>query len=997
MGDPTPPTGSPAPVNRHEAQTIIPSKTPGKNVGVSKKVDDPAQTLPLTVGPADDATRLTMGAAGTAAPGQALPASDADATRVTQPDGTQAPKAPAKEAVGMGDDQRTMVAVDGPAASQARTMGATVATNEVNTLPFGQSAPGQPNTNPRSTTSSSGPSSGTFNRTSYTQRVGRTKLNQSLTAESQVLDAKLQVSRPSVLADLVSSRGSDQLPKGVRKLMEEQGTEGRYAINKELAHGGMGAVLDISDHDFRRRAAMKVILSKFASSHDAMERFLDEARVTAQLEHPNIVPIHDLGVMEDGTLYFTMKMIEGQSLGKVIKLLQQQQGLLKAKDGSLIAPDVESRVAAEHWNEQEKLHTFLKVLDGVGFAHARGVIHRDIKPDNIMLGGHGEVLVVDWGIAKILGAPEQKPTPGMMPATSATTGVISIRTEEAASATIAGSAMGTIYYMPPEQAQGSLEEMDARSDIYALGATLYELLALKRTMKPGMSVPEMLAAIIEGRWVPLDEADPTLNPDLVAIVHHAMAREPKGRYATCEAFAEDIRRYLAGVAVEARQRTSREIVAMWVAQNRKKLLAMALGLVVLIGAIYGTMALYAKQKRDHAQQLYAQAKAAYDGLADHESIEELTKISGTLGTARDSDASASDIFELNRTVLAELGAAKHHQKEIDSQRTLRDKSDELVAKAATLDETNAPEKLRDAVKLYEEAVNTADSSAIETALANDREKLKNIDHLNIMQELGAYKIQAAQYLTEAESVAKDDQGKTADQVTADAAKIEDYITRIGEQLALADKYKDTKLDGMSGLIERWQILKGEHARAVEEALNIQKGEKKAAAARNSLAANDIDEAVKDADQAIGFAPKMADVLDTTKVVAKAKFEHDRAVAEATRRKQADDAAVPLVAKANDRLQEMLKQDAVLSAAAAEVETLKRSLADQGLEAKKPLILARQAVNQAQNREVRRLARCRAPCPAGHRPPAAVGRPGFCTRPVQAGGERAGRPLPPAPA
>ncbi|MBA3936273.1 MAG: serine/threonine protein kinase, partial [Planctomycetes bacterium] len=320
------------------------------------------------------------------------------------------------------------------------------------------------------------------------------------------------------------------MPPGLTRRIAAQGTEARYAIDKPLAAGGMGAVLAIEDHDFHRAAAMKVIHAKFTANPEALERFLAEAQVTAQLEHPNIVPIHDLGVMEDGTLYFTMKLIEGQSVGALIKTL-------KAGDAA----------ALKRWTIEEKILTFLKVLDGVGFANAKGVVHRDIKPDNIMLGLHGEVLVVDWGIAKVIGQADGGSVK------SAQREVASVRDQDGLSMTMEGAAMGTIFYMPPEQAAGRLDEIDARSDVYALGATLYELLSLKRTLE-GNSLPDLIGKITTGNIIGLDKSMPTLHPDLVAVVHRAMALDRANRYATCAEFADDLRRYLAGRAVLARTR-----------------------------------------------------------------------------------------------------------------------------------------------------------------------------------------------------------------------------------------------------------------------------------------------------------------------------------------------------------------------------------------------------------------------------------------------------------
>jgi serine/threonine-protein kinase len=142
----------------------------------------------------------------------------------------------------------------------------------------------------------------------------------------------LQLSRSSVLTDMTAARGAQAVPKGLQKLVTDQGTDARYHINRPLAAGGMGAVLDIQDNDFRRGAAMKVMHGRFTNDPQALERFLAEAQVTAQLEHPNIVPIHDMGVMPDGSLYFTMKLIEGLSLGDVVKLQRIHAGLLTRDD-----------------------------------------------------------------------------------------------------------------------------------------------------------------------------------------------------------------------------------------------------------------------------------------------------------------------------------------------------------------------------------------------------------------------------------------------------------------------------------------------------------------------------------------------------------------------------------------------------------------------------------------------------------------------------------------
>lgn len=428
---------------------------------------------------------------------------------------------------------------------------------------------------------------------SFTGRATRTRLNLNLPAEAQQIDLKLQSSRTSVLADMAATRSltRNPLPAAVQKLVESQGHEGRYSVNRPLAAGGMGAVLHIEDHDFKRPAAMKIIKSQFANHPEALKRFLAEAQITAQLEHPNIVPMHDVGVMADGTVFFTMKLIEGRSLGAEIKLLRSTED----------SPEVIN--ARTRWTIDEKLLVFLKVLDGVGFAHGMGVVHRDLKPDNIMLGPHGEVLVVDWGIAKAMGQPEPDSGQGRSVAT--------LRDQDPDSATLTGSALGTLFYMPPEQAGGDLEHIDARSDVYALGATLYELLALRRSVE-GQTQAEILAKVIQGDVTPLELTAPALPADLVAVVKRAMAFKSDDRYPSCAAMAADLRRFLAGQAVAARQRAIGELIRAWFVAHRRQLVLGAVAATLVAASITGTAWVSAARTQAEAQRMVQQVR---DGLA----------------------------------------------------------------------------------------------------------------------------------------------------------------------------------------------------------------------------------------------------------------------------------------------------------------------------------------------------------------------------------------------
>ena len=237
-----------------------------------------------------------------------------------------------------------------------------------------------------------------------------------------------------------------------RALPEEVLTHKRYAIGQQVARGGMGAILAAQQQALQRPVAMKVMLDN-ADPGDAL-RFVEEAQVTGQLAHPNIVPVYELGVDEQDQLFYTMKMVRGITLKKVIELL---------------AEGIEATV--KKYPLPALLTIFQKACDAIAFAHSRGVIHRDLKPENIMLGDYGEVLVMDWGLAKILGQ------------SAASNGHGSIATARTNSgdfgSTMAGAIMGTPAYMSPEQARGEIETLDTRSDIYALGAILFELLHLR--------------------------------------------------------------------------------------------------------------------------------------------------------------------------------------------------------------------------------------------------------------------------------------------------------------------------------------------------------------------------------------------------------------------------------------------------------------------------------------------------------------------------------------
>jgi eukaryotic-like serine/threonine-protein kinase len=228
---------------------------------------------------------------------------------------------------------------------------------------------------------------------------------------------------------------------------------GRYVFVAKIARGGMGAVYRATDTALGREVAVKVLHDKYAPDSGTGRRFLDGAHIAAQLQHPSIPPIHDLGTLPDGRPFLAMKLIKGDTLDDRLK---------------------ERREPGE--NRGRFLAAFEQVCQAVGYAHAHGVIHRDLKPHNVMVGAFGEVQVMDWGLAKVLvnrgGDAAGIPDPD---ATSVGTVVQSIRDSDG-SFTQAGSVMGTPAFMPPEQAIGAVSQIDARSDVFGLGGILAVIL-----------------------------------------------------------------------------------------------------------------------------------------------------------------------------------------------------------------------------------------------------------------------------------------------------------------------------------------------------------------------------------------------------------------------------------------------------------------------------------------------------------------------------------------
>ena len=314
---------------------------------------------------------------------------------------------------------------------------------------------------------------------------------------------------------------------------------GRYAVVEEIGRGGMGTVYLALDEELGREVAIKI--PNALASGSLERRLRNEARVLARLEHPGIVPIHDAGRLADGRLFYVMKRVRGRTLGEHLR------------DN----PDL-----------NERLRLFERICEPVAFAHAQGFIHRDLTPGNVMVGAFGEVMVMDWGVAKTVGSHSLQ-SESAVPVDSRRESPVPVDSaSNSAPKTDAGTIVGTAGFMAPEQARGDVQELDARADVYGLGAILFLLLANR--------VPEGDPA---GRL-----RNAGVSRPLAAICARALASEPAQRYPSVTALADDVARFRDNRKVDAYAETAVDRIARFCRTHRTAIL-LVLAYIVMRAAV----------------------------------------------------------------------------------------------------------------------------------------------------------------------------------------------------------------------------------------------------------------------------------------------------------------------------------------------------------------------------------------------------------------------------
>jgi serine/threonine-protein kinase len=335
----------------------------------------------------------------------------------------------------------------------------------------------------------------------------------------------------------------------------------RFRVLRPHAKGGLGEVFVANDEELHREVALKEIQAPYSNDPHSRSRFLLEAEITGGLEHPGIVPVYGLGSYPDGRPFYAMRLIKGDTLHDAIQRFHRDEG--------------PRRDPGERWLAlRGLLRRFVDVCNAVAYAHARGVLHRDLKPSNAILGGYGETLVVDWGLAK--------PTGRRVEEGGGAEETLRPASASGAALTQVGSVLGTPAYMSPEQAAGKLDELGPTSDIYSLGAMLYCLLTGKAPFDGGRDMGGVLDKVKKGEIAPPRRVKRDVPQALEAVCLKAMALRPEDRYPSARALAGDVEKWLADEPVSAWREPLQLRAGRWARRHQAGVAACTAGLLVAV-------------------------------------------------------------------------------------------------------------------------------------------------------------------------------------------------------------------------------------------------------------------------------------------------------------------------------------------------------------------------------------------------------------------------------
>ena len=479
------------------------------------------------------------------------------------------------------------------------------------------------------------------------------------------VDPEIQLQSPNEADDSTSSpkRKDGDTPesstssgsttsRGLYEKLSDQVLVGRrYQVQREIARGGMGAIIRVWDEDIRRNLAMKVMHGSSGAGEDVdqerLGRFLEEAQITGQLDHPGVVPVHDLGIDPNGRCYFTMRLVRGRELKEVLDL---------------------TREGKEGWTITKALGLILKVCEAMAYAHSKGVVHRDLKPSNVMVGRFGEVYVMDWGLARVVGRGDETLPTEVVADPSGVSLVRTVRREESNAdpesplLTMDGDVVGTPSFMAVEQAQGRLSEVGPRSDVYSLGGILYFLLSGRSPyVEPGerVSPHTVLGRVLDGPPVAVSKYAKDAPAELIAICEKAMARYAKDRYASMLEVAEDIQAFLENRVVRAYEGGALAEFRKWVARNRGMAAATAALALLTIASAFG----FAWQKGKQVDALSAERAE-------------------TENARREAEASAEEALASEARAERNLELALQRKAEADENARSAQRSEELARRSS---------------------------------------------------------------------------------------------------------------------------------------------------------------------------------------------------------------------------------------------------------------------------------------------------------------------------